>query len=486
MSNGAIRLLRRQGWGLALLLLPLLVLGWSQVQLWRLGVAQAQAQVMRQWLDAPSDTLLQALPKAERNPYMPQADRRERLQREVDRYEAGLGGQSLRKVLAVASGLLAVLALLTAAGAWLRLRLDAWRALRSFEFLQQHMTQRWRALGKWLVLHLGLLAAALSLALLYELSVATSRVAEGGLTVLFIVLPLASCVLVCLQLARRLHRRWPLVLDQGTSFLGRALDRDSAPGVWRWVEGLAAQLQAPVPDNIVVGLDQGFFVTSVPILLQPAGLPLAGRTLYLPLPYLGMLSQAESGAVIGHELGHFRHQDTERASQTNAQFSMMRAHFSALVGDEEPAPWTQRPTLWMAWQFLHHFQRAVLHWGRSQELLADQAGAAVGGQRLFAQTLLRIIALQPAVDTVLATCGGQGIDRALPGYLEHHPLQVGDEVLGAAMAHPFDTHPAAASRLQALGVAPDPALLSAATRKPGVEERHWFGRLCAGAHAQAD
>lgn len=159
---------------------------------------------------------------------------------------------------------------------------------------------------------------------------------------------------------------------------------------------------------------------------------------------------------------------------------MMRAHFSALVGHDEPAPWTQRPTLWMAWQFLHHFQRAVLHWGRSQELLADQAGAAVGGQRLFAQTLLRIIALQPAVDTVLATCGGQGIDRALPGYLEHHPLQVGDEVLGAAMAHPFDTHPAAASRLQALGVAPDPALLFAATRAPGVEERHWFGRLCTG------
>ena len=74
MSNGAIRLLRRLGWGLALLLLPLLVLGWSQVQLWRLEVAQAQAQVMRQWLDTPSDTLLQALPKAERNPYLPQAD----------------------------------------------------------------------------------------------------------------------------------------------------------------------------------------------------------------------------------------------------------------------------------------------------------------------------------------------------------------------------------------------------------------------------
>lgn len=485
MNQAAERWLKSVGWGLAFVLLPLLVLGWSQVQLWRVEVAQAQAHAMREWLDAPSDTRLQALPKAERNPHLPEADRRERLQRALDRFEANRGGHYLRKVLAISSGLLAVLALFAAAGAWLRLRFDAWQSLRAFGFLQQHMAQSWRSLGKWLVLHLSLLASALALALLFEFSVATSRVAEGGLTVLFIVLPLASSVLVCLQLARRLHRRWPLVLDQSTSLLGRTLDRNDAPGVWHWVEGIASQLQAPVPDNIVIGLDQGFFVTCVPILLQPAGVPLTGRTLYLPLPYLGTLSQGEAATVIGHELGHFRHQDTERASQTSAHFSMMLGHFSALVGHEGPAPWTQRPTLWMAWQFLHHFRRAVLHWGRAQELLADQAGAVIGGQRLFAQTLLRIIALQPAIDTVLATSGGQGLDRTVPAYLERHPLRVGDDVLNAAMAHPFDTHPAAACRLQALGVVPDQALLQAATRAPGAEERHWFGHLCKAQPVQA-
>lgn len=473
--------MRRLGWGLVMLLLPLLLVGWGGVQQWRAETAQEQAGIIRQWLATPSEDLLRTLPWAARKELAGRLDTREVLQRQLDELDTDRHWLSVRRTLAGVGGWLAWGALVAGIGAWLRRRYDAWRALRSAHYLHQRMTASWRVLGRWLSVYMGLLAGSLGLLLLYEVSAGFSHAAQGGYTVLIVVLPLASLLLVCLRTAWRMRQQWPRIGASKASFLGRQLHRQGAPALWQWVEGLATQLRAPVPDNIVVGIDQSFFVTSVPVVLQPCQSVLNGRTLYLSLPCLGALSQREAAAIIGHELGHFRSRDTEQGSATNARFSLMCAQFSTLVDAERGAAWVARPVVWAAGQFLHHFQVAVHRWGREQELLADRAGAEVAGPELFMQALLRAIALGSMVDALLHECGGQGLLAALPRHLQRVPLRLDEDVLGLTMPHPFDSHPPLAARLDNLRVRLDGALLQAAMRQPGDHDRQWFNQLWGGA-----
>lgn len=373
---------------------------------------------------------------------------------------------------------LAVAALLVGPACWLKLRLDAWRARRSQDFLHEHLASSWQALGRWLSAYVGLLVMSLGCGLLYELHWGWNHLKDGGWTILIFGIPVVSGLLIGARLVQRLRQRWQALGEPGSSFLGRRLTREQMPQVWRWVEALAERVGAPGPEHIVVGIDQSFFVTSVPVLLQPSGEQLSGRTLYLPLTYLSSMSQAESAAIIGHELGHFRHQDTERSSEVSAQFRLMSVHFASLLDDDgHPPGWFERPVMWLAGEFLHHFQVAVHHWRRDQELLADRAGAEVAGERLFCQALLRVIALDRVIDQLLGE-GRQGnLVQALSEHLRHTPPSLDQSLMTQALAHPFDTHPPTQQRLVALDIALDEPLLAEATRQPTDADRQWFAQL---------
>lgn len=469
--------LKRLAWVLALLVLPLLLMGWSSLQSWRADSALEEAQIMRQWLANPSDALLARLPREERKLVIDEDTRRQRFQRIVEQTDADRGGLHLRQVLATLSHWLAIAALLAGPATWLKLRVDAWRAVRSRDFLHDHLSLSWRALSQCLMVHTALLMGSLGLALLYELSWAHSTPQAGTLAMLLMCLPVVPVLYVGALLILRLRQRW-LALDAPCStFLGRTLSRADAPGLWAWIESLARPTGAPVPDHIVVGIDQSFFVTSVEVMLQPSGQLLSGRTLYLPLTYLSCMSQDEAASVIGHELGHFSSRDTERGSEVGARFRLMCLHFSVITGEGTPPSWLERPAIWMAERFLHHLQIAVQHWSRAQELVADRAGAQVAGPRLFCQALLRVIALDGAIDALLHQRQRQDLIQALAEHLRVHPLCLSEEVLGRAVPHPFDSHPPTALRLQQLGVMLDAQLLAEATRQPTDYDRHWFGQL---------
>lgn len=470
--------MKRLGRCLAMLLLPVALLLWSSVQHWRAETAQEQARITRQWLAEPSDALLQALPWAARKQLAGRIDTRQVLERQLSELDKDRNWLRTRQWMASLSGLMALGALMAGICAWLRLRADAWRALRSAQYLRQRMTANWRVLGRWLSAYVGLLAASPAVSLLYEISAGVSNAAQGGLAVLFVVLPLAAVLIVCLNIFWRLRQKWPGMGQGNASFLGQELQRQQAGALWQWIEELAGRLQAPVPDHIVVGIDQGFFVTSMPIVLQPGQSVLNGRILYLPLPYLSVLSQQEAAAIIGHELGHLRSRDTELASQTNVRFSMMCAQFSTIVDTRRAMRWVAQPVEWMAGRFLHRFQLAVHHWGRAQELLADRAGAQVHGAHLFVQALLRAIALGRVVDALLLEQGGAGLAVALDRHLQHVALHLDEAVLELSMAHPFDTHPPIAARLDNLNVLLDAPLLQAALRQPSGSDRRWFNLLC--------
>lgn len=469
--------IRRLSWALMILVLPLILMGWNSLQGWRADSVLDEAHAMRQWLAAPDDRWLEALSVRERKEVISEQGRRENFQYRVALAEADTAGLRLRQVLAGLGYWLAVAALIAGPVTWIKLRLDARRARASRDYLHDHLADNWRTLGHWLVAYTGLVCASLGMILLYQLSWGWSHRADGGWVMLLFSVPVAAVMYLGVLLIERLRKQWFELDHQGSAFLGRALSRAEAPGVWAWIETVANRLNAPVPDHIVVGIDQSFFVTSVDVALQPSGQLLTGRTLYLPLPYLSALSQQETASIVGHELGHFSSRDTERGSETGARFSLMCAHFALISAEDADPAWIERPAIWMAGQFLYHFQVAVHHWSRAQELVADRAGAQVAGERVFCQALLRVIALEGEVTRLLHAQRGGDLVQALAQHLRQTSLSVDQRVIAQAIAHPFDTHPPTVQRLEHLKVDMDAALLAQATRMPSEDDRQWFGRL---------
>ena len=467
----------RWSWVLTMLLFPLVLMGWCSVQGWRADSVLDEAQVMRQWVASPSDTLLDQLSQDERKRVISPEDRRAYFQSQVDKADNDHVWIRVRQVLATLGYWLAFAALVAGPATWVKLRVDAWRALSSRDFLYDRLFLCWRALGHWLVAYTGLLVGSLALSLLCELSWGWSHVKAGGWLMLLVAVPVVTVLWLGLMLIGRLRQQWQALNSPSSAFLGQTISRDRAPALWSWIEKLANDTGAPVPDQIVVGIDQSFFVTSVQVVLQPTGQVLTGRTLYLPLTYLSTMSQEETASIIGHELGHFSSRDTERGSEVGAHFSLMCAHFAIISAEDADPAWIERPAIWMTHHFLYHFQLAVHHWGRAQELLADRAGGRVAGDRLFCQALLRVISLDGEINKLLGERGHTNLIQALAEHLRHEPLSVSEAVLDHAVAHPFDTHPPTALRLQQLGVALDEQLLSQATRVPTEHDRHWFSQL---------
>jgi Zn-dependent protease with chaperone function len=86
---------------------------------------------------------------------------------------------------------------------------------------------------------------------------------------------------------------------------------DAQPQLWSFVREIASHLGATPPSNIVIGLAPNFYVTSADVTVYPERRKQLNETLYLSLPLMRILSRQELTAVIGHELGHFKGDDTK-------------------------------------------------------------------------------------------------------------------------------------------------------------------------------
>ena len=89
---------------------------------------------------------------------------------------------------------------------------------------------------------------------------------------------------------------------------GELLTEADSPGLWQRTREMAAKLNTAPPDQIIAGIEPSFFVTENPVTLN--GKTMAGRTLYVSLPMLKVMSAEEADSVLGHELAHFSGQDT--------------------------------------------------------------------------------------------------------------------------------------------------------------------------------
>ncbi|WP_427111143.1 M48 family metalloprotease [Pseudomonas aeruginosa] len=250
-------------------------------------------------------------------------------------------------------------------------------ALRSRRCLLLWFELGRRLLPCLLLAQIGLLALALACAGTFEIlglwRVGQVPVSEGRtqLSVALILLGLLASAWQMLAKISRLRLRPAPALD----VIGRRLGEEDAPELWTLLRELAARLDTPAPQHLLVGLCDGFYVTANRVCLQPSGEHLQGRSLYLSLPLLGLLDRAELSAVIAHELAHFAGRDAHYSLRFLPIYQGAASQLAAI--EEQEANVFERaalePARLLAGYFLERFGLAVNHWSRLREFAADPA-----------------------------------------------------------------------------------------------------------------
>jgi Zn-dependent protease with chaperone function len=271
-----------------------------------------------------------------------------------------------------------------------------------------------------------------------------------------------------------------LVKEAQAFVFGRTVSMAEAPQLWALVERTAAHLGALRPDHIVVGVEPNFFVTETNV-TTPAG-PLTGRTLFCSLSLCRILTVGELTAIIGHELGHFRGEDTKFSEHFYPIYRGTTDSLGSLhaAGGGGTGALALLPAIAIFNYFLEAFAVAETRLGRARELAADAAGASVTDAHVMASALVKVHAfaevwgetinsiVEGAKDgkeipgNVSLAYASAVVQRATPSALEH--------VASQTLSHPTDSHPPLSVRLEALGVGlsavSDAALIVTPTDSP--------------------
>lgn len=249
---------------------------------------------------------------------------------------------------------------------------------------------------------------------------------------------------------------------------GVLVDQANGQRLINLVNEVADNVGARRPDNIMLGLEPSFYVTGAKLSLNGSLDLIDGTTLYMPLPFLRILTEGELRSVIGHEMGHFKGQDTEFSMKFYPAYSRLGTAIYSLSGDEKGNNFLNVPTL--AFLVLLHaeFSGVERKIGRQREIVADREGAAAGSAKALATALLKF-SEYTQVWWPLRKCNadhlndGQIIEDLSDFYVtwaedSYRKLDFAshvDELLASEMAHPNDTHPTLRERLIALQIEPD-------------------------------
>jgi len=400
-------------------------------------------------------------------------------------------GSQMLDAVAPTSLLLGVLATVTFCAALLAMRRAAAQAMRSRDALLAAFDTGRRWLPVFMVLQTLLVFAGLVGLLAFELVHAIGSpeqyrsngtmklVIFGGFVALALVWYGAKIVWDTIRFARREQTPEPIEI------MGRSVSATQAPALWNFVRDVAQRTGARLPDSVVVGLNEGFFVTEHAVALANGQRVPDGRVLYLPLPYMAFLDRAQVAAVVAHELGHFTGEDTAYGLRFAPIYRTLTGSILAITNEHDAnddgwRAWATAPASLYGKGFLHSFDAAVHHWSRERELAADAFGSRIAGTEPAALALLRSAVLQPLVDEALTRNREASAERregVLPmvrRLVAERGLADPREHLEDRQTHPLDTHPSLRQRLDALGVAITPELVA---RTRDTREAHLLVEL---------
>ena len=263
------------------------------------------------------------------------------------------------------------------------------------------------------------------------------------------------------------------VRPQDMTVVGIAVTEAMQPRLWQRIRAVAAQLGARPPDHVVLGLQPNFFATAANVRPSGAKIRLSGETLYLSAPLMGVLSENEFAAVLGHEFSHFLKKDTAYSLRFLPVYQGLSQALAATDQDGKSHGLAFLPAQVVLGFTLSRFGRAERSISRSREIEADRAGTEVAGASAIIGALVKIAATDPAWDRVMALSvqainQGQDMENIsrtlidatwqLFNVIPHAALLA--TVADRRQPHPTDSHPTLSTRAAALDVPLDPALFA--------------------------
>ena len=105
--------------------------------------------------------------------------------------------------------------------------------------------------------------------------------------------------------------------DRPIEISGYRVSKEKQPLLFDLISKCSKKVNSILPQNIILGNTEGFFVTSCNIKVRNSlGTKIyKGDTLYIPLISLKVLTKDELTGIIGHELAHFSGEDTIYSSK---------------------------------------------------------------------------------------------------------------------------------------------------------------------------
>lgn len=259
-----------------------------------------------------------------------------------------------------------------------------------------------------------------------------------------------------------------LASKQSTIVLGTRLDLSKHPKLAALIDNIATSLKARKPDYVVAGLEPNFYVTSAEVHVNGEKEGLVGETLYLSLPLARILTIEELTAIIGHELGHFRGEDTFYTLKFAPVYSGLSHALAAMSSDKDQRKadsLLSLPAFAVLSYIINVFHKNVSTVSREREFEADKAASEVADSKALASSLLKISLYANAWSTLEKDI----VERMRLGKLTRNISQlffslvkynVNEQSIPEALesiaeqkiSHPTDSHPTTANRIAALGL----------------------------------
>jgi Zn-dependent protease with chaperone function len=251
---------------------------------------------------------------------------------------------------------------------------------------------------------------------------------------------------------------------QSQFVMGESLNSSEHDELKTLVDDVAQILGAVVPSNIVVGLDPNFWVTNAEV--NTGKERLQGESLYLSLPLMRILTKDELKAIIGHELGHFRGDDTYYSLRFAPVYAGLNAALSSMTDSEnESGSIATFPAVALLNYMKSAFHQNISVINREREHEADLSATEVAPPEALATALLKLGLYADAWNRLTS----ETIERMQRGKITTNLSKIFQsaskydvnkdsipEVIGSiasqTISHPTDSHPTTSNRISALGL----------------------------------
>lgn len=239
----------------------------------------------------------------------------------------------------------------------------------------------------------------------------------------------------------------------GMDVEGEILDEGKAPELWARIRELCDALGTAPPCNAIGGIDDNFFVTEGEVRVGDE--VLRGRTLFVSLSLLRILSRAEADAVLAHEMAHLLGGDTEHSKKLAPMIDRFVQYLKGLYDGV-----LSRPIFYFMRAYLSLFELSIARSKRLRELEADAAAARATSPRDIARSLLKIGAYSSyrgRVEEALFEKDERHSELGIPqrvilGFAEYaRTPKLRFDLHESVTPHPFDSHPPLRERVAHVG-----------------------------------